>query len=324
MSGPELEIHFSAEYQAHLRHDYGDGIGDSLQAWRPAPIAEQAGQSIGYVRLNDGQGAENTKPIVFVNGFLAGIVANAPFGADMASRGYDFILPDASRGGLLANANGFPDATYTQAAAIAAILEKEELTSTPLDVVTHSMGSLVFQDLLGIAEGRGWTCFSNAAVAMLAAAGVKQPESLPRFVIRWLKLFRAGGKLEKFADSYWRHEKEMFAAGQANLKANWRRALRDGYETATGELRVDRLLSQGVGRLALVTFAEDVLYSGDVLEESLQRIILTRDDDRITAFTPFSLKSHEAGIRGGKGADHSDQQFNPRRVGAAVTRFLAA
>lgn len=208
------EHHISLDYHDQLARDYGLEIADTLDSdWQTAPLPRQPGEVIQYVRLNDGISQTASRPVLFVYGFTAGIVANAPFGAALAARGFDMILPDQNRVGILKNPNGKRDATYNQAINVAAIIEAEGLEQTGLDVVTHSYGSLIFSKLLKHAKQSGWDCFEDSKVAMLAPAGIKHDETVLGFLRRYRALLRTGKQLERFDDSYWAHEKEIFGSG---------------------------------------------------------------------------------------------------------------
>lgn len=311
--------HISNEYAQRLTHDYGPHLAHAIDdEWRTAELGQQPGQQIEYIRLGEQTAAPGEKPVLFIYGYTAGIIANAPFGAAMASRGFDIIIPNQNRYGLLKNPQGKHDATYNQALNMAAILEAEQLQDTPLNVVTHSHGSLIFDELSRHAKHSGWHCFEDSKVAMLAPAGVKQQEHVGSFMKRYIALMRAGNHMEKFPDSYWEFGKEMFAAGQQYFMTNKARSLREGAEIIHRRVNFSGLLNRQVGEIALVPFAEDKLFSQDELAASIGAVV----NSQIVSFSPVSMELDAKGLRSGRGADHSDQQFNPERVAGAIAQFL--
>jgi len=294
-------------------------IANTLDSgWQAAPLPQQPGVAIQCVRVNDEALPTAPRPVLFVYGFTAGIVANAPFGAALAARGFDVVLPDQNRVGILKNPNGKRDATYNQAVNLAAIIEAEGLEQTGLDVVTHSYGSLIFGELLKHATQSGWRCFEDSKVAMLAPAGIKHDETVLGFLRRYRALLRSGRQLERFDDSYWAHEKEIFGSGEDYLRANKWRALLEAWDIIYKRLALSDLLQQGVIKIVLMPFAEDALYSPVALEASIGQVV----NDKVINIDPIYEDTDKYGPRAGRGAHHSDQQLNPERVAHAVAQFF--
>ncbi|HEX4774371.1 MAG TPA: hypothetical protein VH234_02550 [Candidatus Saccharimonadales bacterium] len=317
---PEAASHFSEVYRQRLTSDYGPQLVADLNWPRVAQVAGDAGHSVRYVRVGSATAVPGRRPVLFINGFLAGITANAAFVADLASRGFDVLLQDQMRGEPFRNESGKRDATYTQALGTAAILESEGLTQTPIDVVTHSYGSLILDSLTGVAKQKDWKCFNNSRACLVAPSGLKVDESPVSFLKRYARFFKPNQSKPKFSDSYWQFEDEMFDAGKANLKKNPRLALREGWEIIRRRADLPVMLKRGIGSIVLVFNAEDELFSYEDLESSMPVLL----SERVAAVSPYSLVKDGDKLRGSKGADHSDHQFNPSRQAGTIEQLLTA
>ena len=309
----EVVSHLSATYTDRLAEHYPDAIVSQLnQEWREAALLDQAGQTIEYVRINEGAGS---KPVLYIPGFTEGIVAKAPFAVDLASRGLDVILPDQNRTSIIRNQVGKKDATYTQAANYLAVLEAEGLLSetNSVDTVTHSYGSLIFDEMIKIAKSKNLDCFDDSKVIMLAPAGLNDRESRIKLGSRFLKLNITEGRTPKDIGD---DDGEMLKAGTANFRANMSRAVRECLELATRHIDEFNLMGSGIGSLAIVGYAEDVLFPSSLLESAVERLV----NDGATWLNPVDLATNPP--RSGRYATHNDEQFNPSRVAGSVAELL--
>src|SRR5690349_19536763 len=96
-SQPKISENYQGLLLEHYPAQIVAGIADN---WKYADLQSPAGQSIPYVRLNEGA----SRPILYVPGFTEGIEAKAPFAADLASRGYDVLLPGQNRKKIMVDA----------------------------------------------------------------------------------------------------------------------------------------------------------------------------------------------------------------------------
>lgn len=306
----------SNEYRAKLSADFGAPVAQAIDAGAQA-ASIQSGAEISYVRL--GETNENRPPVMIINGFSAGIVANGAFAAALAHEGHDVILT-GQYDGTVVPLHHRDGARRSHASAALAVLEQEQLSDKPVNFVTHSYGSLVFEALSKLAADRGHGCIQGSRVAMLAPAGVKRDEASWSFLPRYVALLRAGNSIEKRPESYWQFEKEMLGAGVSHVKAHPWRSLQEGREAMRRKIDFPEVFNRGIGAIALIPFAEDRLYGQDILDRSISTLL----SDRLSAFSAYSLEWDEAKGRffGLTGSDHSDQQFNPKRVATAVAQFL--
>jgi len=306
----------STRYIERLAQRYpAEHIAELAYNWRLAELAHQPGKQIPYVRLN--KGASETPPVLYVPGFTEGIVAKAPFAAELAMNELDVILPDQNRRKVQRNPKGKKDATHAQALNYLSVLESEELTNSPVDVVTHSYGSLIFDDMHKVAETRGWTAFDKAVVIMLAPGGTNENETAWHLGRRFLAMIRSEGKRtpKDFPDE----GGEMFKAGRRHALANPGRLAREVWELKTKHVDYERLVSSGLAHMAILGYAEDVLYPEDVYRSAIEKAVSAG----VSYATPIELSEWSDGQpRMGIHATHNDEQFNPRRVANAVAEIL--
>jgi len=160
---------FSHNYQNTLLESYDPRIVDGMSPdrWLHADVPNRPGEKIAYIRLNEGA---SERPVIYIPGFTEGIIAKAPFAADLAQRGFDVILPDQNRKGITKDSQKIEQkATYSQALNYLAVIEAEKLES--VDVVTHSYGSLIFDSMVRIADRNEQHFFDGSRVIMLAPGG---------------------------------------------------------------------------------------------------------------------------------------------------------
>lgn len=306
------ESPFSSNYVDRLLQDYpAHLVTDITSNIRQADLTEPSGESISYVVVNEG----GSRPVMYVPGFTEGLVAKAPFAAELANHGHEVILPDQNRKKIMKDTlTGKCDATFTQANNYIAVLQAEGIDNDgPVDFVTHSYGSLIFDAMHTIGRSRGMSAFEGSRVVMLAPAGFNDNETIPDLLRRFVAMTRAEDKAPK---QYGDLGGEMLKAGVKNITANAVRAIREGLHLADRKLDSKKLLSQGVAKLAIVSYAEDPLYSDAIIESAARRSV----DNGASWSVPVALDLH--GPLGTEGSSHNDEQFNPTRTGKVVSSLL--
>lgn len=300
----------STEYETELQARHGDAISSEIaHNWRYAELPDSPGEQLPYIRLNEGA---SEKPVLYIPGFTEGIVSKAPFAAELAGLGNDVIMPDQNRKKILKDAANKKDATYSQAMNYLAVIEAEGLEN--VDIVTHSYGSLIFDKMQEIAADQGKSYFDDANVVMLAPAGFSK-EKIRTIGKRFMAVAKSEGKgnPKDFPDT-----PEMLKAGIKNFTANIPRAVGEVRHLAKNQVDYKRLLESGIANLAVVSYAEDRLYSDKVIESTVNQatqagaswVVPISQKER---FDPDSAKPH---------ATHNDEQFNPYRVAATVDEIL--
>lgn len=313
----------AVNYESGLSQGYIDQIGILdpnpidvavlADGWQFASLPHQHREALPYVRL--GAYNEGHKPVLYVPGFTEGVEAKAPFGIEMARAGFDIIIPGQNRGSVLKDALGKKNPTYSQALNYLAVIENEGLEYQPMDIVAHSYGSLIFEEMVREAEARGWTCFDEAKVALLAPAGTNEGESFFRLAKRFTHSLFTETKFEHdFPDT----TGEMEKAGVKNFMANIPRTIREMLHVLKEKVDYGYLASK-VGRIAIFSYGEDKLFPFRVQADTLDRVGLAG----ISVATPYSqILRPDGTMRGADNATHNDEQFNPERPAGAVSDFF--
>jgi pimeloyl-ACP methyl ester carboxylesterase len=302
---------FSPKYVEQLLAEYTDELVDPLVSnWHQANLPQTPGEALAYVRLNEGRGE---KPVLYVPGFTEGIVAKAPFAAELALLDNDVILPNQNRKAILKDTvDNRKSATYSQAVNYLAVIEAEGLEE--LDIVTHSYGSLIFEKMVQIAKASGSDVFKNSKVIMLAPAGFSR-ESYPKLMVREIKELLYEGSKKKAPKQF--DHPDMLKAGLKNATANLPRTIREVRDLVKNRVDAGSLL-ENVGSLAILSFASDMLFSGKALdveaskavEAGVRWAVPILQNER---FDPSSSKPP---------ATHNDEQYNPYRAAASVDQLL--
>src|SRR3989344_6058363 len=206
-------------YRERLAAIYGEEAAfEVTEGLRLADLSHQPEDAIGYARVS-ARGDESRGTILIVHGFSEGMAAKAPFALELATHGYDVILPDQHRGPVRVDDSGRRSAKHTQALDMFAILKAKDLLESdePLHVATHSYGALVYEAMLKIAKLRGLPVFDGSKATLLAPSGTNDRENLISLGLRFARHMHAESKTQKdFPDK----EGEMFKAGTRNLTAN--------------------------------------------------------------------------------------------------------
>ncbi len=311
----------SAAYQQQLL-DAGLGNSQDIHTiaheWRYAPLEQQPGEKLPYVRLGQYPivpGAQ-TRPIMYIPGFTEGIVAKAPFALAMADRGADIIVPDQNRKKILKDAASKKSAVYSQAVNYMAVIEAEQLTHTPIDVVPHSFGAKIFDRMITEAKERKWTCFDGTNAIFLAPGNSDSSKGILRLGARFAANM-ISETVKKPRDVPDEHG-EMLKAGSKNLLTNLPRAWREIMELAYRRIDYDKLMKSGIGSVAVLGYADDRLFPHRVLAKPMAEAL----SHGAAYATPYSLREADGRLRGGDDATHNDEQFNPERVANAVSQLL--
>ena len=307
----------STEYAIRLFDQYDHQHVNDVLSVREALLLKSGDTSgISYSRINEGDGI----PTLYIPGFTEGITSKAPLALELASDvfepGLDVIIPDQHRIGI--DTNGFTkrgrakkDATYSQALNYLEIL-KVEVGDGPVNVITHSYGSLIFQAMAKIAKERDLGIFESVDVVMLSPAGFNDKDSSPRLGWRFLRSMISELKSTKeFPDQ----NNELMKAGIRILVANPRRSWSEIRALAREKVNPEELFATGVGSLAVMVFGQDKLFPQKVLDSKMKRAV----DAGVSYMTPVSISNETSAV---DGATHNDDQFNPRRVSNAVKQYL--
>lgn len=308
-----MNTNFTSEYLSGLVNGPGNFdpmLVKQLEDVKHAPIASQAEREMDYVRLarNDAEGA----PILYVPGFTEGIIAKAPFGLAMAERGADIIIPDQNRDAK----PSAKDSAKQQAWNYLAVIKAEGLEHTPVNIVAHSYGAMIFAQMAELAHSFGWTCFDEARVALIAPAGQNADENYVKLGARFAKmLISEQGDKKEIPD----FTGLQLKAGQANIKANVGSTVNE-VRQMNKEVIDYGALSPLVGKIGIFGFRDDKLFRHKEIEGGAERAM----EHGASYAVPIEI------IEGADGqlmvnpdlATHNDEHFNPTRVANALTQFF--
>lgn len=303
---------------AQLAARYPEALMEQLRAeLSDAPLPDSPAASVPYAHIQPLE-RSHERPLFYVPGFCEGIDAKLPFAAELAMRGYEVIMPGQDRRYLRRDKNMDLSPRYTQAYNHLAVIEAAVPPSQPVDLISHSMGSLVVEALVDQAPER----LQDSRVVMLAPAGSIAEEDMFTLVRRWWSYIRMpedGCQPAEFT-----HLAAIsHLAGIKMILGHlpWTIAEVEGM----ARHRIDySKLAASVGSLAVVTYAEDTLYPGARIAPTLERVINDSQVSHVTWAEPVSyMPPHFDHLTyGGQGAQHADEENNPSRVAGAVSQLL--
>lgn len=277
----------------------------------PQGISFGEDQRVPYVWLNGVNGA--FKPTIFyVPGFTENPISNAPLGVTLANQGFNVILPGNYSGPVERNAAGRKDALHTRAKAYSAIVKATRVFDR-VQFVTHSMGSLVAQNMAAQATSEDHNVFEGASVVMLAPSGISDSDSVFQLSQRNTANLKQEKKREpqEFNDD----TKESEKACLRTLTTNPLRSLREMRELVRRGGFDPRIFAEaGVASVALVGYANDPLYTDAHIVGAYHD--LNAVDVPTTYVTPLVPGMDRMS------ATHNDEQANPSRVAPVVRHLL--
>lgn len=332
MTKKEAAPYGGLEYSKSLRAEFGpnsEHVDMALYYRDEAPIIGYENNSVEYVHFKaevDPEAEATTPPVFYVPGFTEGVVAKAPLGISLTEGGRSVIMPEQNRKGILRDRDGKKNATYTQAMQALSIIEQEGLTDETVDFVTHSYGSVVLEEMVNEAEHRGWTCFEDSKVAMLAPAGLRH-EKLPSYAKRFLHDISSTGSSEKDIEDH------AFKYGVKNFLRNIPRTIREVLEMRRTKIDVAQMKKLGgIASVHVLSHAEDKIFSSSVDAEtdyrdavvgsSIEGYITDESIDGWSAPVDFDAVAEGRMSYGGEHAEHNDEQFFPRRSARAILQLL--
>ncbi len=315
---------FSDALAARLEHEYGSTTFGQLNSWQTAPLLQDANENIHFATIGgspnglaqeradslaagDDPTQTERKRILYIGGHLGGIVAGAPFAAELAKLGYEVTVPDQHRGSVQKERQ-LPSPMYTRALDIASVIEASGLAETGVDaIVVHSEAALCLNALGRIAERRGWNILDNTSIVMLAPAGVihgDHPLALKRRFEGRQKPITAEG-------SWWPLFEDLTAPGAEFQRANPLRATLEELMLGIQRVNFKGLLARGVKKIGVFPYEHDNIFPPKLFASAVRQ-------NRRPEVT-FRTITSEAGA--GE-VSHSDQQIHPRRIAEEVDAYL--
>lgn len=176
------------------------------------------------------------------------------------------------------------EALENQAAGVIAVIESKNLQMIPVDIVTSSMGALVFARAAQLAHERGWSCFDEsqgAETILVSPAGVVEDDTTLKVAARFAKNGIDDAKSKP--KEYW--DMDSYEAGRKEPKIDFHKWQAEA-RLAAG-YRIDfKLLSEFGIHPEIVTLPSDKLMGQEALGRSVVRLL---DEGQVDSWsTPWS------------------------------------
>jgi len=292
-------------------------------------VAESVSNGFGSLDYDYLEGSENQNPVFIFPGYPLGTSALRPFAAALNDRGREVIAPNRIE---LKSASG-KSTINKEAELFARVIENEGLQHIPLDIVAHSYGALLFEEVAKLAAERGWTCFKEergAHAVLVAPAGTNDQEKIRKFVPRYVRFFQLGAPRDKVLDK----DKVLF-------KENTKVILGDLRKTV-GEVKpilTDKINYINLGKIAskpyVLEYPQDSLFPYKVMDKTIFPEGLEGDESLVKSVsTPVELSEDlgktlkqmdgdkERYYRTSHTARHDDLVFNPEATAEAFFKVI--
>lgn len=238
----------------------------------PEKQKDHVNESVHRLGFRDGtleylelQGSPDNNPIVLIPGFTEGKVSLHGFATELCTQGdATVLLPDQyerRKKGLLIK----EQAVHNQAKVLLAMIADRGLEHVPVDVVAHSFGSIIFDDMARQADELGWTCFEGelgSSVVFLAPAGTNPEETRHSLAKRF------GGFVATESKTGW--DKAALDAGPENVKKDPLKYVGEALAVSSREFVIDygRLSKIGV-RPHVVVYSNESVYPHELVGDTV-------------------------------------------------------
>ncbi|MDQ2973280.1 MAG: alpha/beta hydrolase [bacterium] len=312
---------------------------EQIENIHSAPLPHLPGEVIEFVEIKPKNALPDRPPVIYIPGFTEGIIAKAPFGIALAELGEHVIIPDQNRAEKVTVNN----ASAAQARNYLAIIEANGWQNQTVNFAAHSLGGIIVTEMAAEAKRRGWTCFDEARIAMLAPAG-HDDRGLVSLASRFAKLMLS----ERGTDKELSDETGlMMKAGTANFMESPVRTLKEVLNLNKTEIRYEKLddkhpgLIDFVGKVIIFGYTHDAMFPAKKIDRIAKKAmqagagyatpvafgpVVDENGSQIieTYLNPSSgrLSEFKAAVINRNPSTHNDEQFNPRRVAGAVSQFF--
>lgn len=269
---------------------------------------------------------EKQGAVFFVPGFGENPISNAPFAITLAKQGFDVVLPGHSQRVKGQKPTNMGSTITARAVYYHDLLDKLGVGDEALDFVTHSLGSLILQDMAIEAQITKRAYLEGASVALVAPAGMSDKDNIFKLGWRTQQNMRMemGREVQGFSDL----TGEVTDSRNNYIKQQKIRAVREVWELSRGRLSPDPLIAAGVGRVGIFGHASDAIFPDRHLEDGVQRFAAAAEAgflEEASYLCPISFTPDRTGVlRTRTSATHNDEQANPERVAPGVIDFLLA
>lgn len=255
-------------------------------------------------------------PTIIVPGFTEGIVQDAKFAKALSdSMGGDVLVL-----GQYVRINkrfiGPEEAVNNQVEVLLGLIRQVGTTHKPVNIVTSSMGSIVFAAAAEKAHELGWSCFEdNANVVFISPAGTKLDEKKTKLLKRFIKESMSSGKDD------W--DQEALDAGPNLVKIDPKKYLSEGLATQKQSIDYKRLQELGITP-SVITNPKDALLGQAALGASIEELL---ESGRLETWTtPWAhssnLGSDDTTNDSTRHNAHMVNESSAQRTAAAAARLL--
>jgi hypothetical protein len=259
---------------------------------------------------------DNTTPTIVVPGFTEGIVQDANFAESLseATGGDVLVLGQYKRESK--NLISPEEALSNQADVLLEVIRHNNATHSPINVITSSMGSIVFTIAAEKAHGLGWTCFEkDTSIVFISPAGTKLDEKKRKLFKRFLEESMSSGNDE------W--DQDALKAGPKLVKEDPKKYLAEGLASLTQSIDYEQLHELGITP-RVITNPKDTLLGQEALGESIEILLSSgyldswstpwaHPDNKGVTDTPNSETRHNA---------HMVNDYSAQRAAEAAARLL--
>lgn len=293
--------------------------------------AEYKGGSVDYTVI---EGYSENNPALIIPGFTEGRFVLDSFAQSLNNQGdRTVIFPDQPQIDKRKTKLSIID---QHAEALLAIVEKEGLGQIPLDIITHSFGSLVAVRAAELAKDKGVTSFDHnegSNAIFITPAGSNDKENLLFLGGRWVIFLKNGMAYGKELDP----TGEMMKAGVKNFNKNLSKTIKETIALGKKSTIYENLGEVGL-RPFVFGYASDDMYPHKVIKsiikeggEALDGYGVPIDTGGVGAgtFEEFKEKTGLAGKNAKKAwahhyrnAGHNDLLFHPERTVKAILQVI--
>lgn len=309
-----IDLSYLAQLQACFPSQIVSQLEDSR---REAALPHLPGQNVPYVHMTADSPAHE-RPVAYVGGFGETVFGALPFIMALAQEGFEVVMPDQHRKGILRNGHNADDAILTQARNCLSVFEDAANQRAPeqtkqFDVVAHSLGALVVQQMVELSP----ETFRDARVVFLSPAGSIAADGFWSLARRWVTCIYKDSKSEhhQFSDS----NNMAIRAGVRTLTANIKRTMLEIKELARTTIDYVDLASK-VGSLTVASYANDTLFSPDRLTKLHQA--LNEGVPNLRWLVPVSFSGMYDPLLGVGGSNHGEERSHPGRIAGMVNQIL--
>lgn len=297
-----------------------------LQRSKISEVSHRLGFSDATLEYLELKGGATSNPILLIPGFTEGKVSLHGFASQLCSQGdTTVLLPDQyQRRDKKILSPGH--AVRNQAEYLLAVIAERKLQHTPLDVIAHSFGTIIFDAMSKMAAERGWTCFQSelgAGAVFIAPAGSNPKESRHGLGRRFGIFVATESKIG------W--DPDALKAGPQNVKSDPLKYAGEALAVSSPQNLIDysQLAANGV-RPHIVVYSNESVYPHELISDTIGVALEAGDiesyssplDSRTDGIGLLGVLSLRQLIDGGMPKNEAKAAWQHSNAGAEHNRFM--